>query len=157
MKKYLPPLPRSLRAGWPFPGALLLAASAMLSCQKEQLPVQTSYPFRLSSDPIPQQVYLQDSFIRIRLYLDKSASFNPTTYAFSYYLLQGRGALSDTEQRVFYEVNTDYLFRAHADRRREVWHFRYRPTDTTQTSITFIVRSDHGQADTLNYDFQIAY
>lgn len=92
------------------PYSLCLALVALCSCQKEGLPVQTNFPFTLTSDPVPQQVYLQDGSIKIRLYIDKSASFNPTTYFFSYYILVGRGQLTDTTRQKQYEVNTDYSF-----------------------------------------------
>ncbi len=136
---------------------LALSSVLFLSCQKETLPIKTSFPFNLSSDPIPKQIYLQDGSIKIRLYLDKSSNYNPTTFNFSYYILVGRGILSDTTVNIVYDVNEDYSIKANGNLSREVLYFRYTPKDTTNTNITFIVRSDQGAADTLDYNFNIAF
>ena len=134
-----------------------LSSLLVLSCQKETLPIKTSFPFNLSSDPIPKQIYLQDGSIKIRLYLDKSSNYNPTTFNFSHYILVGRGTLSDTAGAKVYDVNEDYAIKANPALSREVLYFRYTPKDTTNTDITFIVRSDQGAADTLDYNFNIAF
>ncbi len=88
----------------------LVISFFVLSCEKEKLPIDTDYPFSLSSDPIPNQVYLQDGAIKIRLYVNKTGNVNPTKYFFSYYILEGRGQLTDNTGGSSYVVNEDYQF-----------------------------------------------
>lgn len=126
------------------------------SCQKEKLPINTNYPFYLTSDPIPHQVYLQNGAIKIRLYINKTGNFNPTEYSFSHYILEGKGKLTDTTQTINYLVNEDYFFATSSDKLKETIYFKYLPTAVVPTEITFLVKNSQGYSDTLVYKFNIA-
>lgn len=128
----------------------------LISCQKEKLPINTNYPFHLTSDPIPNQVYLQNGAIKIRLYVNKTGNFNPTEYSFSHYILEGKGKLTDTTQIVNYLVNEDYSFNTSNDKLKETLYFKYLPTDIVATAIIFLVKNSQGYSDTLTYKFNIS-
>lgn len=124
-------------------------------CAKDGLPVNTRFPFKLSSDPVPSEVYLQDGAIKIRLYVNESGNYQPDSYLFSHYILQGRGKLYDSSLTSQYLVNEDYPFPDNPQSMRETWYFKYKPMDTVATAITFIARNTQGATDTLQYNFNI--
>ena len=134
----------------------LIMSFFILSCQKEKLPIYTDYPFSLSSDPIPNQVYLQDGAVKIRLYINKTGNVNPTKYFFSYYILEGRGQLTDNTGGNSYVVNEDYLLATSENTNKETLYFKYFPKDTIATEINFLVRNNQGYSNTLVYKFNIA-
>lgn len=134
----------------------LVISFFVLSCEKEKLPIDTDYPFSLSSDPIPNQVYLQDGAIKIRLYVNKTGNVNPTKYFFSYYILEGRGQLTDNTGGSSYVVNEDYQFTTSTTTDKETLYFKYFPKDTIATEINFLVRNDQGYTSTLACKFNIA-
>lgn len=134
----------------------LVVCIFFFSCQKEKLPITTNYPFYLTSDPIPNQVYLQNGAIKIRLYINKTGNFNPTEYSFSHYILEGKGKLTDTTETVNYSVNEDYTVNTSTDKLKETLYFKYLPTAVVATEITFLVKNSQGYSDTLIYKFNIA-
>ena len=94
--------------------------------------------------------------MKIRLYVNKTGNINPTKYFFSYYILEGRGQLTDNTGWNSYVVNEDYLLATSENTNEETLYFKYFPKDTIATEINFLVRNNQGYSNTLVYKFNIA-
>ena len=125
-------------------GVLTLAGFCLSACDNE-LDIQTAYPFKLETMPIPGRI-TKGQTVEIRCTLVRQGRFADTRYSIRYFQYDGTGVLRMDDGTVF-KPNDRYALK------REVFRLYYTSATTDAQKLTVTVESSDGQAQELELSF----
>ena len=125
-------------------GVLALAVFCLSACNNE-LDIQTAYPFKLETMPIPGRV-AKGQTVELRCMLVRQGRFADTRYSIRYFQYDGTGVLRMDDGTVF-KPNDRYALK------REVFRLYYTSATTDAQKLTVTVESSDGQVQELELSF----
>ena len=125
-------------------GVLALAVFCLSACDNK-LDIQTAYPFKLETMPIPGRV-AKGQTVEIRCTLVRQGRFADTRYSIRYFQYDGTGVLRMDDGTVF-NPNDRYPLK------REMFRLYYTSATTDAQKLTITVESSDGQVQELELSF----
>ena len=125
-------------------GVLSIAVFCLSACDNE-LDIQTAYPFKLETMPIPGRI-TKGQTVEIRCTLKRQGQFEDARYTIRYFQPDGKGQLKMDDGTLF-KPNDRYPLN------KEEFRLYYTSASTVQQTIDVYVEDNFGQTAKLSFEF----